>query len=124
LCVATVLSIISYSEGRSTIPVWKDLLLWSFPYHLIGASVALGIHHLMNAAGWIVIVLIAPFIYGIYAAYRTYFGRLNDQAQSALEVADLNLRTIEALARAIEPKDKKTNENLNRVRVNAWGLPK
>jgi len=119
LCVATVLSIISWSEGRSTIPVWKDLLLWSFPYHLIGASVALGIHNLMNVAGWVVILLIAPVIYGIYAAYRSYFGRLDDQAKYALEVADLHLRTIEALALAIEAKDQNTHEHLNRVRVYA-----
>lgn len=119
LCVATVLSIISWSSGSSTLPVWKDLLLWSFPYHLIGASVALGIHNLMNVAGWVVILLIAPVVYGIYAAYRAYFGRLDDRARYAIEVADLHLRTIEALALAIEAKDHNTHEHLNRVRVYA-----
>ncbi|MBZ5523360.1 MAG: diguanylate cyclase [Acidobacteriia bacterium] len=119
LCVAAILSL---SEGRSRINIWKELFLWSFPYHLMGASVALAISSLMEITSWIVILLIVPVAYGIYAAYGAYFGRLEDQITHTTEVASLHLRTIEALALAIDVKDHTTHEHLNRVRVYACDL--
>lgn len=119
VCVATILSL---SGDRPRVNIWKELLLWSFPYHLMGASVALAISSLIEMAGWMVILLIVPIAYGIYAAYGAYFGRLEDQITHTAEVANLHLRTIEALALAIEVKDHTTHEHLNRVRVYACSL--
>jgi diguanylate cyclase (GGDEF)-like protein/putative nucleotidyltransferase with HDIG domain len=65
-----------------------------------------------------------PILYFVYRSYRVYLDRLEDEKRHALdekrhaqEVAGLHLRTIEALALAIEAKDQATHEHLRRVRT-------
>src|SRR6202020_1478084 len=48
-----------------------------------------------------------------------YLGKLDDEKRHVEEMANLHLRTIEALALAIEAKDHTTHEHLQRVRVYA-----
>ena len=60
-----------------------------------------------------------PAVYLIYRSYRLYLGKLEDEKRHVEEMANLHLRTIEALALAIEAKDHTTHEHLQRVRVYA-----
>ncbi len=55
----------------------------------------------------------------IYRSYRLYLGKLEDEKRHVEEMAGLHLRTIEALALAIEAKDQTTHDHLRRVRVYA-----
>jgi len=55
----------------------------------------------------------------IYRSYRLYLGKLEDEKRHVEEMAHLHLRTIEALALAIEAKDQTTHDHLQRVRVYA-----
>ena len=70
------------------------------------------------------IVLVLPPIYLLYRSYRLYLGRLESEKRHAEQVSNLHLRTIEALALAIEAKDQTTGEHLQRVRVYATELAK
>jgi diguanylate cyclase (GGDEF)-like protein/putative nucleotidyltransferase with HDIG domain len=58
-----------------------------------------------------------PILYFVYRSYRVYLDRLEAEKRHAQEVAGLHLRTIEALALAIEAKDQATHEHLRRVRT-------
>jgi diguanylate cyclase (GGDEF)-like protein/putative nucleotidyltransferase with HDIG domain len=60
----------------------------------------------------------------LYSSYRLYLGRFEEQQRHAQEMADLHLRTIEALAVAIDAKDETTHDHLRRVQVYALELAK
>ena len=63
-------------------------------------------------------------MYLIYRSYRLYLGKLEDEKRHVEEMADLHMRTIEALALAIEAKDQTTHDHLQRVRVYAVEVAK
>jgi diguanylate cyclase (GGDEF)-like protein/putative nucleotidyltransferase with HDIG domain len=73
---------------------------------------------------WETSLLILPAMYIIYRSYRLYLGKLEDEKRHVLEMANLHLRTIEALALAIEAKDHTTHDHLQRVRVYAIEVAK
>jgi diguanylate cyclase (GGDEF)-like protein/putative nucleotidyltransferase with HDIG domain len=60
----------------------------------------------------------------IYRSYRLYLGKLENEKDHVSEMAALHMRTIEALALAIEAKDQTTHDHLERVRVYAVELAK
>ena len=60
----------------------------------------------------------------MYRSYRLYLGKLETEKRHAEKLSSLHLRTIEALALAIEAKDETTGEHLQRVRVYAMELAK
>ncbi len=60
----------------------------------------------------------------IYRSYRLYLGKLENEKNHVSEMAALHMRTIEALALAIEAKDQTTHDHLERVRVYAVEMAK
>ena len=74
--------------------------------------------------GWQTSLLVLPPIYWVYRSYQLYLGKLEAEKkrveiekQHVEDVASLHVRTIEALALAIEAKDQTTHKHLQRVRV-------
>jgi putative nucleotidyltransferase with HDIG domain len=121
---AAMSTIIGLTENKSVAKVWNDSYLWSFPYYMVGAAAA-GLVHFLNAhVGWQSSLLVLPPIYLMYRSYRLYLGKLETEKKHAEQVSSLHLRTIEALALAIEAKDQTTGEHLQRVRVYAMELAK
>src|SRR5436190_7332634 len=117
-------TIIGLTESKPIRKVWNDSYLWSFPYYMVGAATA-GLIHFLNAhIGWQSSLLVLPPIYLLYRSYRLYLGKLETEKRHAEQVSKLHLRTIEALALAIEAKDENTGENLQRVRVYSMALAK
>ncbi|MBV9670788.1 MAG: HD domain-containing protein, partial [Acidobacteriales bacterium] len=114
--------VIALTQGKRPDRVWFEFFFWSYPYYLLSAGLALVIHRLATMFGLGVVVGIVPVAYGIYHAYKAYLGRLEDQRNHAERIAELHLRTIEALALAIEAKDQTTHQHLNRVRTYACAL--
>jgi diguanylate cyclase (GGDEF)-like protein/putative nucleotidyltransferase with HDIG domain len=118
--------VISLTEGKVARRVWRDCYFWSFPYYLVGAGGA-GVFSFVNrTVGWQSAVLGLPAVYVMYRSYFLYLGRLTaektraeDQRRHADEMSLLHLRTIEALAMAIEAKDHTTHDHLARVQVYA-----
>jgi diguanylate cyclase (GGDEF)-like protein/putative nucleotidyltransferase with HDIG domain len=112
-------AVISFSEGRPLQRILVDCYLWSFPYYLVGAGIAGAIAWFNHIFNWESSLLFVPAMYAIYRSYRLYLGKLEDQKRHVEEIANLHLRTIEALALAIEAKDQTTHAHLQRVRVYA-----
>src|ERR1700691_3394824 len=120
-CIAVV---ISFSEGKPLQKILVDCYFWSFPYYLVGAGIAGAISWFNHAFNWETSLLFLPAIYLIFRSYRLYLGKLEDEKRHVEEIANLHLRTIEALALAIEAKDQTTHAHLQRVRVYAIEVAK
>jgi hypothetical protein len=108
---------IALTERRNPLQVWKECYLWSFPYYLLGALIAGGVSVINRLIGWQVAILVLPVVYWIYRSYRTYLDRLEGEKKHTEAIADLHLRTIEALSLAIEAKDHNTHDHLKRVQT-------
>src|SRR5215472_1573218 len=123
--------VIAMTEGKSSRKVWSECYFWSFPYYLVGAA-AVGLVGIVNrSAGWQTSLLVLPLIYWVYRSYRLYLGRLEAEKERVEvekrhveQIASLNMRTIEALALAIEAKDHTTHTHLQRVRTYAIEMAK
>ncbi len=94
-----------------------DWYFWTFPYYLVGTAVA-GIVELLNRhLAWQMMLLAVPVLYATHRSYRVYLNRLEEEKRQVECMASLHLRTIEALALAIDAKDHTTRDHLNRLRV-------
>ena len=111
--------IISLTERRSLRKIWSECYFWSFPYYLVGAGVVGMMSWIHSFSDWQTSLLTLPVVYLIFRSYRLYLGKLSDEKRHVEEMADLHMRTIEALALAIEAKDQTTHDHLQRVRVYA-----
>jgi len=120
----SIATVISLTERRPLMRILIDCYFWSFPYYLVGAGIAGSIAWLNQTLNWETSLLVLPVAYLIYRSYRLYLGKLEDEKRHVEEMANLHLRTIEALALAIEAKDHTTHEHLQRVRVYAIEVAK
>ncbi len=119
-----VAAVISLTERRSLRKIWAECYFWSFPYYLVGAGVVGMMSWLHGFTDWQTSLATLPVVYLIYRSYRLYLGKLADEKRHVEEMADLHMRTIEALALAIEAKDQTTHDHLQRVRVYAVEVAK
>lgn len=94
---------------------WNRSNLWSFPYYPVAAAIA---------ALFPATVLLAPLLYLTWWSYRLYERRLEAQQKQWKKAAQLNLRTIEALALAIEAKDQPMTGHSRRVQIYAVEMAK
>jgi diguanylate cyclase (GGDEF)-like protein/putative nucleotidyltransferase with HDIG domain len=114
--IACVLSLV---EGKPFREIWAEFYFWSFPYYLAGGALVALIHFVNRFVGWQASLLVLPVVYWIFRSYRLYLGKLKDEKRHVEEMASLHLRTIEALALAIDAKDHTTHDHLQRVRIYA-----
>ncbi len=126
-----VAAVMAFSESRPLGKTWRECYTWSLPYYLLGAIVAGAVSTANRVFGWEITVFILPAAFLLYRSYRLYVSRLSDekrhseeQKQHAEDIAALHLRTIEALALAIEAKDHTTHDHLRRVQVYALEIGK
>ena len=73
---------------------------------------------------WLIasVLLVATFGYRTYRANRTLAVRLEEERRRALQMGELHLATIEALALAIDAKDQTTYNHVRRVELYATAL--
>jgi diguanylate cyclase (GGDEF)-like protein/putative nucleotidyltransferase with HDIG domain len=120
----SVALVVAMSEGRPAWRVWHDCYFWCFPYYLGGSCVAWLISSLKQQLHWEASLLILPVLFFVYRSYRIYLDRLEHEKRHVEEIAGLHVRTIEALALAIEAKDQTTHDHLRRVRIYAIEIGK
>lgn len=125
----SVSGIIGLTEGLSIVNVWRNSYFWSFPHYLLSASLVSACEYLNKKLGMEVTILVLPPAYLMYHMFAMHISRLNDaleraktEREHAEKTASLHLRTIRALALAIEAKDQTTAEHLHRVQTYAMGL--
>lgn len=114
--------IISLTENKPFRKIWSSCYFWSFPYYLVGAAIAGLIAMVDRFGGRATALLLFPVIYLICRSYRLYLTRLETEKTDVEKMAALHLRTIEALALAIEAKDQSTHDHLRRVQVYAVAI--
>ncbi len=111
-------------EEASFVDVWRSRHMWLTPYYLGGAAAAQMASIANRYLGWQTVLLSGPVIYLIYRTWGLYVQRLEEQKRHAEAMSSLHLRTIEALALAIEAKDHTTHDHIRRVQVYAMELAK
>ena len=80
-CVYVVLNtglvslVISLAEERSLKEVWPSCYEWTFPYFLVGATVAGLASAAGHATNWGVTLLVLPVMYFVYVYYRMHIIR-------------------------------------------------
>jgi len=119
-----VAGVIALTERKSIYKTWYTTYFWILPYHLAAASVAWLIVVLTRWNSWTSALVLFPLVYFVYRSYKIYLERLEKDKVHVEEIAGLHLRTIEALALAIEAKDSTTGDHLQRVRVYATEIGK
>jgi diguanylate cyclase (GGDEF)-like protein/putative nucleotidyltransferase with HDIG domain len=113
---------VSMAEEISIWSVWREGYFWSLPYYLGGAAVAQLASFAVHLAGWPTVLATGPVLYLVFRSYRLYIARVDNERDHLEAVSALHLRTIEALALAIEAKDDTTHDHLARVQVYAREL--
>ena len=116
LAVAGVLAL---TESKGFWRIWKENFVWTAAQYLALGALAGLIHAVDQRTGWEIGLLLLPLVYLIYRSYDLYLGRLDEEKKHVAEMSDLHLRTIEALALAIDAKDDNTHHHLCRVKVYA-----
>ena len=119
-----VATIIALTENKRLQKIWTDCYFWSLPYYLAGGAIAALFGWITQKVGWQPTLLALPAMFVIYRSYRLYMGKLENEKNHVAEMAALHMRTIEALALAIEAKDQTTHDHLERVRVYAVEMAK
>ena len=120
-CMATAIVL---TESKAYRKVWRDGFFWTFSYYIVGAFIA-GLYCVVaGLLRWQVAMLVMPVIYLIYRSYVLYLARIEDERTHTQDMSLLHLRTIEALAMAIEAKDNTTHDHLQRVQVYALEIGK
>ncbi len=116
--------VISLTESRPFRQTWKECYFWSLPFYLAGSGIATFASIACRQIGWQTCVVMAPAIWILYRSLNLYMGRAEEGRKHAEEISGLHLRTIEALALAIEAKDQTTANHLARVQLYAVEIGK
>lgn len=117
-----VAAVVALTENKSIYKTWVATFFWAMQYHLAAAMVAwqiLVLQELTNQRGWQAPLVFLVLVGFVYYNYKLHLTRLENDKVHVEELAGLHLRTIEALALAIEAKDSTTHDHLQRVRIYA-----
>lgn len=96
---------------------WRQEYPWYLPFYLVGAMLAAAANQIEISFGWLTALLLIPIVYTVYRAYTAQTAIVRDRERHVVEMEALQLRTIEALAMAVEAKDQNTHRHLMRVRT-------
>ena len=118
-----VAGIISLTEGSRLFTVWKANR-WALAYYLIGASLAALINTVPYSIQWELPIICLPVVYVVHRSNRTYVEQMEQEKSHMEQMNSLHLRTIEALALAIDAKDHTTHDHLERVQLYAVEIGK
>lgn len=109
--------VLSITNSKPAFRYWYENFFFTAPQYLICAVLAWAFSVLFAALGWEVSVLLLPTAYLVERSYGVYLGRLAEEQRQAKRMAELHLRTIKALALAIDAKDETTHDHLRRMQV-------
>jgi diguanylate cyclase (GGDEF)-like protein len=114
---------IALSTRQTLARVWQDNFLWSAPSYFFGAATA-GVIKVLYEQGayywWIALILIPGYL--TYRSYRLFIQRIENEQAEVQRVAAVQLATIEALALAIEAKDRTSQTQIRKMQAYAAGL--
>jgi len=112
----------SQKNALSLIDSWKASFLWTSISALAGAASACLIVELITVISFNAFIISVPILTITYFTYKVYLDRVETSNRHAEQMAELHLKTIEALAIAIDAKDEVTPDHVHRVQIYATGL--
>jgi putative nucleotidyltransferase with HDIG domain len=115
--------IIGLTEGQPILRVWSGQR-WLLPYYVAGASMAWLIGTVPRAIQWELPLICLPLVYLVHRSNRTQVVQMERERTHMAALNGLHLRTIEALALAIDAKDHTTHDHLQRVQLYAVEIGK
>ncbi len=118
-----IATIIGLTGGRSILKVWAGQR-WLLPYYVAGASMAWVIGTLPRGIQWEFPLICLPLVYLMHRSNRTQVVQMEQERAHMKALNGLHLRTIEALALAIDAKDHTTHDHLQRVQLYAMEIGK
>lgn len=122
LNTALVSIAVALSTRDSLLKVWRENFLWSAPSYFVGsAAAALVTIVIQEQAYWGGLFAVAP-LYLVYRSYEAFIARIEKEQRSVREMSAVQLATIEALAMAIEAKDRTSRDHIRRIQIHADGL--
>jgi diguanylate cyclase (GGDEF)-like protein/putative nucleotidyltransferase with HDIG domain len=118
-----LVSVVSALRRRQNLlKTWQDSFLWTSISYFAGAVAACLVVKLITIFSFYSFIIAVPILAITYLTYKNYLDKVQASMTHAQEVADLHLRTIEALAIAIDAKDEVTHDHVHRVQIYATGL--
>jgi len=118
-----VATVIALTGSRRILSVWREYR-WMLPYYVVGCSLAWLIGTVPHAIQWELPIICLPLVYLVHRSNRTHINQIEQMNQHMAEMNGLHLRTIEALACAIDAKDHTTHDHLQRVQLYALEIGK
>jgi diguanylate cyclase (GGDEF)-like protein/putative nucleotidyltransferase with HDIG domain len=118
-----MVSVVNALRGKSNLlSAWRDSFLWASVSYFAGGVAACLVIKLITILSFYAFVIAVPILALTYLTYRNYLDKVQSSITHAEDMADLHLRTIEALAIAIDAKDEVTHDHVHRVQIYATGL--
>lgn len=115
---------VAFEQRLSVVTIWTKTFLWLSLNYLGGASVALVLVNYTRNMNLAAVGLAVPLLVVFYLTLRTSWGRVEDANRHVVQLNDLYMSTIEALAMAVDAKDQITHGHIRRVQVFAVELAK
>jgi diguanylate cyclase (GGDEF)-like protein/putative nucleotidyltransferase with HDIG domain len=101
---------------------YRNRMYWLLPWFVAAGYLACMISSTSQQTGVPAAVLALPVLFVVDQGYRFYMAGVERERQHAADLEAVHLRTIEALAVAIEAKDDATHMHLRRVQVCAMEI--
>jgi diguanylate cyclase (GGDEF)-like protein/putative nucleotidyltransferase with HDIG domain len=109
-------------HGKGLITTWRESFLWTWISYFTGAIAACLIVKLITVISFYAFIVAVPVLAITFLTYRNYLEKVRSSIRHVEDMTDLHLRTIEALAIAIDAKDEVTHDHVHRVKIYATGL--
>jgi diguanylate cyclase (GGDEF)-like protein len=119
LLVATA---IAWSARQRMPRVWADNFIFGWVSHILGALTAAGAAAGIDRTGYWLAPMTVAVLYLTWRTYRMYVDRIESEQRAVQRLSDLHLATIEALALAIDAKDRNSRTHLRRLQVYSVAL--
>jgi len=117
-----VAGVVSLTDEIPLLDNWRTNFLWTGPGYvagaLLGATLTLGV----QGFGLMALGLSLPLLYILYFSLNLYAERVAQDRRHGRQMADLYLSVIEAMALAIDAKDRTTQRHIRRVQAYAVEL--
>jgi putative nucleotidyltransferase with HDIG domain len=112
-------TLLALRYGNPILREWKEKLIWAVPMFLPTGTAATLLYLALHYDGLVMALIGGPILIAIYFGHRRY----GESIQERIRVMEKGHReTIEALAVAINAKDKVTHEHVLRVQIYAAGV--
>jgi diguanylate cyclase (GGDEF)-like protein/putative nucleotidyltransferase with HDIG domain len=117
-----VAGVVSLTDEIPFLQNWRTNFLWTGPAYLAGAFLGAALAMGVQRFGLLALGMSVPLLYVLYFSLRLYAERVRQESLHGKQVADLYLSVIEALALAIDAKDRTTQRHIRRVQAYSVAL--